>query len=64
MKIDDKNKRIIGVRTINTDDETITFDIESYKMDGKSVKDGGGRFTEPLDGFIMKVKSPTLFDAA
>ena len=59
--LDDINKRTIGVRKIDAKDETITFDIESYK-DGDSVKYGGERFTEPLEGFITKVKSPTLFD--
>ena len=58
-----KPDRKVGIRKIDTENETIVFDVEAREYVGNDSRMNQERYTKSFDDFVTYVQSPTMFES-
>lgn len=58
-----KPDRKVGIRKIDTENETIVFDVEAKEYVGNDSRMNQERYTKSFEDFVTYVQSPTMFES-
>jgi|15BtaG_2_1085339.scaffolds.fasta_scaffold00022_54 hypothetical protein len=54
--------RIVGIKKIDTEDETISFDVDVWDVEDKTSRSRETYYVKSFEDFVTYVQSPTIFE--